>query len=184
MKRQRPLTALAHELLAAALHPGDRAIDATAGNGHDALFLAQQVGAQGGVYAFDVQEQALQSTRERLTAAGLDGIVTLCHSGHEAMLQTVPGDWPGTVGAITFNLGYLPGSDKQTSTQADSTLQALTQATRLLRSGGLLSILAYRGHPGGQHEADAVAAWLEAQASLACQTHDSPGPVLYHCTRH
>lgn len=37
------------------LRPGDVAVDATAGNGHDTLFLAQAVGPSGTVYAIDVQ---------------------------------------------------------------------------------------------------------------------------------
>lgn len=38
---------------------GDTVIDATAGNGHDTVFLAQLVGRQGRVWAFDVQSSAL-----------------------------------------------------------------------------------------------------------------------------
>ena len=35
---------VAHDLIRDILHPGDLAIDATVGNGHDTLFLAEQVG--------------------------------------------------------------------------------------------------------------------------------------------
>jgi len=183
LNRRRPLTALAHELLGGSLQPGAKAIDATAGNGHDTLFLAQAATLSGQVYAFDIQQQALQNTAERLQRAGLSESVTLCHSGHENMLRQVPEDWPGEVSAITFNLGYLPGSDKQTTTVPGPTLQALDQAMQLLRPGGALSILAYRGHAGGRQEAEAVSHWLAQQNGLECQTHESPGPVLYHCTK-
>jgi len=183
MNRHRPLTTLAHELLAADLQVGDKAIDATAGNGHDVLFLARQVAPEGLVYAFDVQQQALDNTRDRLQETGLCDIVTLCHTGHEEISTRVPRDWVGRVSAVTFNLGYLPGSDKQTTTQAHTTLQALEQSAELLKPGGTLSILAYRGHPGGVQEAQAVESWIHSQAGLACQTHESPGPVLYHCTK-
>lgn len=44
--------------------------------------------------------------------------------------------------------GYLPGSDKATTTQASSTLAAVEAACEVLRPGGLLSILCYTGHPG------------------------------------
>lgn len=38
-----------------ALRPGDTAVDATMGNGHDTLFLAQAVGPTGHVIGFDIQ---------------------------------------------------------------------------------------------------------------------------------
>ncbi len=37
---------------------GDIVIDATMGNGHDTQFLAELVGENGHVYAFDIQESA------------------------------------------------------------------------------------------------------------------------------
>jgi predicted methyltransferase len=182
---QRPLTSLAHELLATALQPGDLAVDATAGNGHDTLHLAQQVSPGGRVYAFDVQHRALDATAGKLYAAGLRDSVCLCRTGHQDMLQRIPAAWRGRVAAITFNLGYLPGGDKQITTGAASTLEALEQALQLLRNGGVLSVLAYRGHPGGAQEAAAVQRWLDDHADeLGCQVHESPGPVLYYCTRH
>ncbi|MDD3298972.1 MAG: rRNA methyltransferase, partial [Firmicutes bacterium] len=44
---------------------GDLTVDATAGNGHDTLFFASLVGEKGAVYAFDIQQRALDITRER-----------------------------------------------------------------------------------------------------------------------
>lgn len=180
MKAHRPLTRLAHERLAEVLQAGDLAIDATAGNGHDTLFLARQVGPRGRVCAFDIQLEALQNTARRLEAEGLLRQVQLAHAGHQYLLEHLPDGWSGKVSAVTFNLGYLPGSDKRTITRSDATLPALAQSLQCLRPGGLLSVLAYRGHEGGQEEADAVLSWLtEQRAQLALETHESPGPVLY-----
>ena len=44
------------------LRPGDVAVDATMGNGKDTQFLCELVGETGRVYAFDVQEEALERT--------------------------------------------------------------------------------------------------------------------------
>jgi hypothetical protein len=63
--------------------------------------------------------------------------------------------------AITFNLGYLPGSDKTIQTEPKSTLGALRAASDLLKSDGLLLVVAYRGHDGGQTEATQVADWMQ-----------------------
>jgi len=183
MNRHRPLTQLAHELLAERLQPGDIAIDATAGNGHDTLFLAERVGPTGAVHAYDVQTEALQATRRRVDEAGCGGWVQLHPDNHARLMQPLPADCRGRVAAVIFNLGYLPGSDRRTTTQNDSTLAALEQALALLRPGGVLSILAYRGHPGGREEARAVAGWCDRQTDLEHQTHESPGPVLHFCTR-
>ena len=146
--RHRPLTRLAHELLRAQLCPGDIAIDATAGNGHDTLFLAQAVGPCGRVHGFDIQPAAILATRARLAAAGAAAPAELHLAGHEQMARLLPA-LCGKVAAVTFNLGYLPGADHATTTGTNSTLEALEQALTLLRSGGALSVLAYRGHPGG-----------------------------------
>ena len=184
MSLHRSLTQLAHELLAERLQPGDIAIDATAGNGHDTLFLAHRVGQTGEVHAYDIQAEALQATRRRLDEAGCAGRVQLHPASHSRLLHTLPADYRGRVAAVVFNLGYLPGGDRHTTTQSDSTLAALEQALALLRPGGVLSILAYRGHPGGREEARAVADWCDRQADLEHQVHESPGPVLHFCIRH
>ena len=178
MTRQLPLTRQAHQRLALYLRPGDIAIDATAGNGHDTLFLARQVGPGGEVHAFDIQQAALTNTHERLAGAGCLAQVTLHLAGHETMLQRLAGR-QGQIAAIIFNLGYLPGADHANTTRDNTTLSALDQSLTLLRPGGVLSVLAYRGHPGGQEEAQAVAEWLAGQPALTVETLPSPGPVLH-----
>lgn len=178
--RHRPLTRIVHQRLQAHLAAGDLAIDATAGNGHDTLFLTRQVGASGAVQAFDIQHRAIEKTRERLQAAAQLAQVTLHQVGHEHMAERIPPGWRGRVAAITFNLGYLPGGDHGTTTLPATTLAALGQSLALLRPGGILSVLAYRGHPGGQAEAEAVEAWFRGQATaLSTEILTSPGPVLY-----
>lgn len=163
------------------LEPGALAIDATVGNGHDTCFLASRVGPHGHVIGFDVQKDALDTTRARLAdAGGLLERCTLLLRGHEHMRHSVPAAWVGAVTAITFNLGYLPGSDKACITRASTTMTALEQALDLLRPGGLLSVLAYRGHPGGAEEAAAVEDWANTRrAGFELTTQASPGPVLY-----
>lgn len=159
------LTQVAHAKLAAALHPGDLAIDATAGNGHDTLFLAQQVSPGGHVLAFDRQASALAKTRQRLTDANLLDCTTLIEGDHATMLEHAPTDWQGRVQAIAFNLGYLPGSDKEVITQASSTRAALDASLVLLSPGGLLSVLIYRGHEGGHGEEAMILQWIEDRST-------------------
>ncbi len=177
-----PLTRLAHRAAEAHLTPGALAVDATAGNGHDTLFLARAVGPAGRVWAFDVQPRALERTRRRLEEAGLEN-VWLLHAGHQRMEDLLPPEARGRIAAVFFNLGYLPGSDRSCTTRPETTCEALAQAARLLAPGGLLSVLAYRGHPGGMEESEAAAALLAGLEGFRLERHESPGPVLFLARR-
>ena len=155
------LTEMAHDYLAQQLNPGDRAIDATAGNGHDSAYMAQLVGPEGHVLAIDIQHAAINATRARLEADGCLAQSELRVADHASALQALCPKCTNSLNAITFNLGYLPGSDKCIQTEPDSTLDALHASSQLLQSGGLLLVTAYRGHPGGLSEADRVADWMQ-----------------------
>lgn len=148
---KKPLV-MARELVGSCLKPGFAAVDATCGNGHDTVYLAECVGPGGVVYAFDVQEQAIAGTKKRLADAGLLDRVKLLHGSH--------GDehrWPAAgIGAVMFNLGYLPGGDHTLVTQPDSTVAALRAAAARLNRGGMITLVIYTGHPGGYEEFAAV----------------------------
>ena len=139
--------------------PGDAswpvAVDGTAGNGHDTLFLARLVGARGLVHAFDVQPRALARTAERLAAEGLEERVALHGRGHEELAAALAshGVWPPRISAAMFNLGFLPGSDRSLTTRTGTTLTALDALLPLMAPGGIISLHVYAGHPGGADEA-------------------------------
>ena len=154
-----------HELLAEVVVAGDLAVDLTAGNGHDALMLFQLVGESGRVVAFDIQDQALQSTEQRLKDAGavvhrvgthgplLIGtgvsLIAACHSEMGRYLSAAPK-------AIVANLGYLPGGDQQLITRPETTRAALLTSCELLAPGGRLAVVVYPEHAGGREEAARV----------------------------
>jgi predicted methyltransferase len=158
-QKQPPITQRAHELILEVLQPGDIAVDATIGNGHDTLFLAQAVGEKGKVYGFDIQQDALDATYKRLQKHHMENRVSLFHAGHEVMPILLPENIKGSVKAIMFNLGYLPGGDKTRTTHISTTLSALEAALHLLNTGGRITILAYTGHPGGTEETNAIIEW-------------------------
>lgn len=159
----------AKETVRHAVSRGGVVVDATCGNGHDTLFLAREVGPSGHVYGFDVQEEALQTTRRRLEEAGLQGGVTLFRKGHETMGKTLPGEVRDRVQAVMFNLGYLPGgTDKTLVTRPETTQAALEAALQLLAPGGVITVVSYVGHPGGREEAKAVRAWAKGLNQAHC----------------
>lgn len=129
------------------LGKGDICADFTMGNGHDTLFLCETVGDGGHVYAFDIQEKALNSTRERLISAGIpEDRYTLIHDSHHLMKNYI--DRP--IKAGMFNLGYMPGSgNKALTTMRSTTLPAVETALDLLGDDAILLIAVYPGHPEG-----------------------------------
>jgi hypothetical protein len=151
----------AHDLIRDILRPGDIAIDATVGNGHDTAFLAEQVGLSGRVYGFDIQQAAVDSTLEKFRQSGLSDCLTLMHASHADMSEKIPFDVHGRIRVVMFNLGYLPGGDKSVITLTGSTLTALSAAGRILAVNGIITLLAYPGHQGGDLETDQVKIWCE-----------------------
>jgi len=127
-------------------------VDATAGNGWDTLFLARLVGPDGRVYAFDIQQAALDETAALLRKNKLLERVDLIHAGHEAMASYVK----EPVAAVMFNLGYLPGGDHSIVTRPESTLRGLAAALQLLKPGGLATLVLYPGHAEGKKEKEAL----------------------------
>jgi tRNA G37 N-methylase Trm5 len=155
------MTEYAHQLLGEILTEGDMAIDATCGNGHDTLFLAQRVGENGRIYAFDIQERAIRNTSERLERAGVrERVITILDS-HAKMKEHISEE----AKAIIFNLGYLPGGDKQVTTKAETTLAALKVSLELLQKGGLLLVVLYPGHEEGKVESDLLLSWAKGLES-------------------
>ncbi len=157
MSKRISLSEIAHDIVRAYLQEGDSAIDATLGNGHDTLFLAQCIGATGRVYGFDIQAKALQATQERLHEHGVLERAILRLESHANLTSYVC----RPVQAVMFNLGYLPGADKHIVTKSESTLAALSSACGLLASRGVMTVMVYPGHPGGAEEASAVEQWLQ-----------------------
>lgn len=164
----------AHKLIGERLQPGEPAIDATAGTGQDTLFLARACGRRGQVYAFDIQPEALALTRQRLDREQDARLaeVTLLQWSHAEMEKALPKELHGTVGAIMFNLGYLPaeGADANVITLTDSTLAALESSLRLLRPRGIITLVLYPGHAGGDDEASAVEKWAASLPPSSGQT--------------
>lgn len=137
-----------HMVVGRFVKPGDTVIDATSGNGQDTLFLAKLVGERGRVFAFDIQERAIRNTAELLQQQGLFSQVQLIRDGHEYIQEYVKKE----VSAVMFNLGYLPGSDHSIVTRPETTIKGVKAALAMLSSGGVITLVVYTGHLGGQEE--------------------------------
>ena len=149
---------LAHSFWQKHLTASDNAIDATCGNGHDTLFLAQFL-TSGSLFAFDIQEKALANTKKLLQEHGIKNqkfcFFQQSHTIFKKSLFNCP------IKLIVYNLGYLPGSDKKLTTLTQNTLISLEKALDLIIPGGALSIIAYPGHEEGKKETEAIEIWIE-----------------------
>ena len=148
-------TELAMQITLAYVRPGDTVIDATCGTGQDTAALAAAVVEGGRVYAFDIQDKALELTGERLGKEGLSN-VRLIHDSFVCMGEYLPKE---SAAAAVFNLGYLPGGDHRITTVCEETLEGLKAALKALRPGGILTVVLYDGHEEGRKEKESVLEW-------------------------
>lgn len=149
--------ALSHAYIKRAVRRGDTVIDATAGNGNDTLFLANLVGESGKVFAFDIQQTAIANTKKRLTEAGVSERCTVILDGHEHMQKYVA----GSVRAVMFNFGRLPGGDVNLFTKPDTSVAAISAALELIEKDGIVTLAIYYGGPNGFEERDTILAFLK-----------------------
>jgi len=165
------ITTHAHRFIDTVLAKDMIAVDATAGNGYDTLYLAQRAKS---VIAFDIQAQALKTTEQRVRDFTN---VTLILDSHAKLAKHVQ-----AMDLIVFNLGYLPHGDPAIITQTASTLDALKAAIPLLKDRGHLLITGYRAHPGGLDETLQAITYLSAHPQLSvvdAYTYDEPLAPLF-----
>ena len=147
---------LVHNAINAYVKKGGVCIDTTAGRGYDTAFLCELVGKDGSVTAFDVQREALDSTRELLESKGFSARLIL--DSHANMANYFDKE---SVDCIVFNLGYLPKGDHSVFTHFESTKQAIESGLELLKKGGLMTVSVYYGGDSGYEEKDALLPWLK-----------------------
>jgi hypothetical protein len=165
--------ALAHNYWQRHLKKGDNVIDATCGNGKDALVLSNLVlhDDSGSITLFDIQKQSIETTRSLLLNNLSNKAANRTHfinSSHEELSS--PYD---NIALVVYNLGYLPGGDKSITTTTASTISSITSALPLLNSNGAISIMCYPGHGEGKKEEQAI---LSLTSSLPVSSYSS----LFH----
>ena len=142
-----------HRLLTLFIREGEPVVDCTVGNGHDALFLAERIGRTGFLFGFDVQQEAIEATGARLREGGIDPErYLLIRDSHRKIGEYVPGG----IGAVVYNLGYMPGGDRAVVTDGETAVASVDSALRLIRPEGVVSITLYYGHEGGREEAQGL----------------------------
>lgn len=113
-----------------------QAIDATMGNGYDTVFLARHFAR---VSAFDIQPLALERTKEKVSSFTN---VTLHLTSHTQIVQCAP----LPIDLVLFNLGYLPGSNKQITTNVADVIVAIQRLIPHMTPGGRIILVVYSQH--------------------------------------
>lgn len=151
---------LSEILLASVLQDGDCVIDATAGNGKDALRFAKLLSKKKNtrLFCLDVQPLALETTRALLTKELPEYVDSIEYVPGSHEILPDPGERP--VRLIVYNLGYLPGGDKSLTTRTESTLTSLILASELIAQQGVICITCYPGHEEGAREEEALTRWM------------------------
>lgn len=150
---------------------GDICIDATAGRGNDTAFLASLVGDSGHVTAFDIQQDAVDSTKVLLEEKGLSNRANVLLKSHSEMDELFE---EGTVSCITFNFGWLPKGDHNIFTQKDTSIEAIEKGLKLLKKDGIMTLIIYYGRETGFDERDALLEFLPTLDSFKYTVIEMP----------
>lgn len=103
--------AFSKKLLKEVIDKNSIVVDATAGNGNDTLFLAKTSAKK--VYAFDIQQLAIENTTTLIKEAELADKCEIFLDSHFEFDKYID----EKIRAVVFNLGYLPNADHDPSRQ-------------------------------------------------------------------
>ena len=162
-KKLSPHLFLAKKYWAEHLSMGDFVIDATLGNGHDTIFLAKLVinDLAGSVLGIDIQENAITNAKNNAQKELDEKIFTKIDFKQMSHADIDQSTFEKKPKLIVYNLGYLPGQDKNITTLAETTVASLQKALTLISNDGAISVTCYPRHAEGGRETQAVYDFLE-----------------------
>lgn len=144
------ISMISHYIIKEFLENKDVAIDATLGNGYDTDFLSDNFKE---VYSFEIQQCACESYIKKQNKN-----VTVVNDSHDEFRKYISTN----VDCIMYNLGFLPGGDKEVTTKHETSLKSIKEGIELLRCGGIMTICLYRGHNEGKEEEKRIVPYLES----------------------
>lgn len=145
-----------HFLISEFLTEDSIAVDCTCGNGNDSLYLCNAMKGKGFLYAFDIQETAVKKTKELLKKSCEYNNYKVIPDSHVNVDRYIP----EKVQLAIYNLGYLPESKSDISTNLLTTIPAMEIMLEKLKVKGYIIIAAYTGHDKGL-ERNALYDYLE-----------------------
>lgn len=156
------ISKISHYIIDQFLENKNIAIDATLGNGYDTDFLSKKFTK---VYSFEIQKEACKNYSERKNKN-----VIVINNSHHLLKRYITEE---SVDCIMYNLGFLPGGNKEITTMSETSLSSIIEGLKLLNHGGLMTICLYRGHDEGKEEENVIIPYLK-------ELPKSKFGVMYH----
>ena len=157
------------------LRKQDYAIDATCGNGFDTLMLSK---LSKKVFAFDIQKDAINSTKKLLNKNNIYNVV-LINDSHEYINKHLK-EYIGKISIIIFNLGYLPKGNRTIMTNYKTTIKAVKISLLMLNKKGKILITCYP-HEEGKRESKAIIKYIKdnnIKYNIYHNTNNTNAPFL------
>lgn len=139
---------LSHKFIFEHVSEGNFCIDGTAGRGRDTLFLSKLCGNTGKVLSFDIQKEAIESTKKLMNEEKRENVTLIndCHSRMDHYAENNSAD------AIMFNFGWLPGGDHDIFSLGETSVSAIKKGLDILKPGGVMTLCIYCGKETGFEE--------------------------------
>ncbi|MCI9070182.1 class I SAM-dependent methyltransferase [Clostridium sp.] len=153
---------LSHNIIKEYVKNKNVAIDATLGNGYDCDFLSSCFKK---VYAFEIQKEACEKYIDK------NNNVIIINESHHKIDKFIN----EKVDCVCYNLGYLPGGNKEITTLAETSLKSIQLSLNLLSKNGIISIAIYRGHNEGMEEKNCIIKYLKTLPK------NSFGVMIHEC---
>lgn len=131
-------------------------IDATLGKGNDALYLSSQF-PKAIIYCFDIQKQAITYSKKMLSDQKVSN-VKIINDSHYNFNKYLPDK---KIDLVVFNLGFLPGSDKEIHTDGEITVKTIDRLLNYLNEDGIICIVSYPGSIRGRIEDIAIVDFIK-----------------------
>ena len=144
MKSIKNTVALSHYIIKNRTKDKIKAVDMTAGNGHDCKFIMDTKNPKK-LFAFDIQKKAKDETLKLVGNKDNFSFILDNHKNIEKYIKE-------PIDLFIFNLGYLPKADKSLTTNYKDVIKALKSCLKLLNDDGLIIICLYPGHKEGRLE--------------------------------
>lgn len=124
-------------------------VDMTFGNGNDSYTMLS-INENIEVYGFDIQQSCINNARK------IDNLQVINDS--HLHFDNYIND---KIDFAVFNLGYLPGGDKNITTDYDTVIKTLKKLLKVMNIEGQIVITFYPGHKPGHEESINIIKFLQ-----------------------
>lgn len=130
------------------------AVDMTVGAGNDSKYILENTTVKK-LYGFDIQKDAKKRALELIGEDLRFNFILDSHANIDKYIKE-------GIDLAIYNLGYLPGGDKEITTEHESTIESLEKTLKLLNKDGMVVLTIYPGHPAGKIESEKIENYLKS----------------------